>query len=74
MGALQGAKASKGIIFTASSFSHEAHQYATTVTPRVVLIDGEHLAELMIDNNVGVSAQEPYVVKRIDSDYFDEDA
>lgn len=74
VGALHGAKASKGIIFTASSFSHEANEYATTVTPRVVLIDGEHLAELMIDNNVGVSAQEPYVVKRIDSDYFDEDA
>jgi hypothetical protein len=48
-------------------------QYATNVTPRVVLIDGELIAELMIDNSLGVSAQEPYVVKRIDSDYFDED-
>ena len=74
VGALQGARASKGIIFTASAFSSEASDYAATVSPRVVLIDGEHLAELMIDNNVGVSDRETYVVKRIDGDYFGEDA
>ena len=39
----------------------------------MILIDGERLAELMIDHNVGVSDRETYAVKRIDGDYFGED-
>jgi restriction system protein len=74
VGALQGARASKGIIFTASDFSNEARTYADTVSRRVILIDGERLAALMIDYNVGVSERETYPVKRVDSDYFGEDA
>lgn len=70
VGALQGARASKGIIFTASAFSGEAQEYAASVSPRVVLVDGERLAALMIDHNVGVSDRETYAVKRVDSDYF----
>lgn len=73
VGALQGVRASKGVIFTASSFSAEANTYAAGVSPRVILIDGERLAELMIDHNVGVSDRETYAVKRIDGDYFGED-
>jgi restriction system protein len=72
VGALQGARASKGIIFTASNFSADASTYAAGVSPRVILIDGERLAELMIDHNVGVSDRETYAVKRIDNDYFGE--
>jgi len=72
VGALQGARASKGIIFTASSFSGDARTYAAGVSPRVILVDGERLAELMIDHNVGVSDRETYAVKRVDSDYFGE--
>lgn len=74
VGALQGARASKGIIFTASSFSGDAQQYAAGVSPRVILVDGERLAALMIDHNVGVSDRETYVVKRVDNDYFGDDA
>lgn len=70
VGALQGARASKGIIFTASSFSSEARDYAASVSPRVVLVDGERLASLMSDHNVGVSVRETYAVKRLDNDYF----
>ena len=73
VGALQGVRASKGIIFTASTFSSDAHDYAATVSPRVILIDGERLAELMIDHNVGVTAREAYEVKRVDRDYFGDD-
>ena len=73
VGALQGARASKGIIFTASTFSADAQSYAAGVSPRVILIDGERLAELMIDHNVGVSDRETYAVKRVDSDYFGDD-
>ena len=40
----------------------------------MVVIDGDRLAELMIDYNVGVSTRETYVVKRIDSDYFGDES
>lgn len=73
VGALQGARASKGILFSASSFSAEAHEYAGSVAPRVVLVDGERLAALMIDHNVGVIDGESYAVKRVDSTYFGDD-
>lgn len=43
------------------------------MSPRVVLIDGARLAELMIDHSVAVTARETYTVKRIDNDYFGED-
>jgi restriction system protein len=74
VGALQGARATKGIIFTASSFSADAEAYAASVSPRVILVDGERLAGLMIDHNVGVSDRETYAVKRVDNDYFGDDA
>lgn len=73
VGALTGVGASKGIIFSASGFTPEATSYGeTTRSPRVILVDGERLAELMIDHNVGVSDRDSYAVKRIDSDYFGE--
>jgi restriction system protein len=74
VGALQGARATKGIIFTASTFSSDALEYAAGVSPRVILVDGERLATLMIDHNVGVSDRETYVAKRVDSDYFGDEA
>jgi len=42
------------------------------VADKVVLIDGETLANLMIDHSVGVLLQRSYEVKRVDSDYFSE--
>lgn len=43
------------------------------IDAKVVLIDGETLAQLMIDHNVGVSTINAYEVKKIDSDYFSEE-
>lgn len=43
------------------------------IDPKVVLIDGRHLATLMIDFNVGVTPVSSYETKRIDSDYFSEE-
>ena len=37
-----------------------------------VNIDGQILSSLMMDFDVGVSIAASYVVKKIDSDYFDE--
>jgi restriction system protein len=72
VGALQGQRAKKGIFITTSSFSKQAIDYASMIESNVVLIDGETLAKLMIDNNVGVSPIAAYEVGRVDSDYFDE--
>ncbi len=69
-GALAGQRARKGIFITTSRFSSEAHEYVARIEPKIVLIDGEQLAELMIDHGLGVSVEAVYEVKRIDSDYF----
>lgn len=72
-GALQGQGAHKGIFITTSRFTHEAKDYAQRIGSKIVLIDGEQLAELMIDHDVGVATVSTYVLKRIDSDFFLED-
>ncbi len=72
-GALQGQRANKGIFLTTSRFTDEAHSYVSTIGSKIVLIDGEQLAQLMIDHNVGVSSSATYEIKRIDSDYFTEE-
>jgi restriction system protein len=70
-GALAGQKARKGVFLTTSSFSAQAVEFARSVEG-IVLIDGERLAELMIDYEIGVTARTIRVPK-IDSDYFDQD-
>lgn len=72
VGALQGQRAKKGVFITTSSYTADAVEYASRIDTKVVLIDGNKLAGLMIDFDVGVSASASYVVKRIDSDYFEE--
>ena len=73
VGALAGNKANKGVFITSSGFSKGAVDYASQVNHRVVLIDGPMLAELMMDHDLGVSTKEVYTVKRLDTDYFEED-
>jgi restriction system protein len=70
-GALQGHRAKKGIFITTSSFSRDAEEYAARIDSRIVLIDGGRLSDLMFDYNVGVTPRTTYVVKQVDSDYFD---
>ena len=72
VGALAGQHAHKGIFITTSEFSGGAVEYVRNLPQRVILIDGERLAELMIEHNIGVSRAYAYEVKRIDSDYFEE--
>ena len=73
VGALHGKKAKRGVFITTSKFTSEALNYVKKIDDNVVLIDGETLAQLMIDHNVGVSKVAEYYVKKIDSDYFTED-
>jgi restriction system protein len=69
-GALQGHRVKKGIFITTSDFSREAEDYVARIDSKIVLIDGEQLAQLMIDHNVGVTPVTSYETKKIDSDYF----
>jgi restriction system protein len=71
-GALQGQRATKGVLITTSDFSADARRYVENLSTRIVLIDGQRLAEMMIDHDVGVSVEATYAVKRLDSDYFEE--
>ena len=73
VGALAGQGAKKGIFITTSNFSREALDYAPRNETKIVLIDGEYLAQLMIDYNLGCTPQQVYEVKKIDGDYFGEE-
>src|SRR5450755_3539805 len=73
VGALHGKRAKKGIFITTSTFSRDATEYAESVETKVILIDGARLTELMFDYGVGVSTLNSYEVKRIDSDFFEDD-
>lgn len=72
VGALNEQKASKGVFVTTSSFTQGAKDSAKNATSKIVLIDGNALAQYMIEFNVGVSKRKTYEVKRIDTDYFEE--
>lgn len=72
VGALQGQRARKGVFITTSTYTSDAKTYAENIDTKVVLIDGKRLANLMMDFDVGVSVSASYVVKKIDSDYFEE--
>ena len=72
-GALQGQRAKKGVFITTSTFSKEARDYSSKIENKIVLVDGEQLAEFMIDHNIGVSPIAKFELKRIDIDYFTEE-
>lgn len=72
-GALQGRKARKGVFITTSSYTKEALQFVEIIESKTVLIDGDTLTKLMIENGVGVSPVASYELKKIDTDYFVED-
>lgn len=72
-GALAEHRARKGVFITTSTFTKEALASATKHDARIVLIDGDKLASLMIDHGLGVTLEASYEVKRVDSDYFAEE-
>lgn len=72
-GALQGQRAKKGVFITTSEFTKEAVEYASLIESKIILVNGEKLASLMAQHNVGVTVVGKYEVKKIDSDYFDEE-
>lgn len=73
VGSLVGRNANKGVFITTADFTKDALDYVKTITHKVILINGERLAQLMIENNIGVSRVISYDVKKIDYDYFVEE-
>lgn len=73
IGSLTRHRARKGVFITTSDFSTGAKEAIKNLDMKVVLIDGQQLAELMIEHNLGVTTKDVYEVKQFDSDYFSEE-
>lgn len=70
-GDLEAQRASKGVLITTSSFTADAHAYAKSISKRIVLVDGQQLAELMIDVELGVAIESTYRLVRVDPTFFE---
>ena len=71
-GAIDAAGTTKGVFVTTAGFTKAAKAYVEKSPKRIVLIDGEELARLMVEYNIGVRLKmPPYEIKRIDEDYFE---
>jgi len=64
-------KATKGVLITTGSFTKDAVDTARQIGT-IVLVDGEQLAQLMIEYDLGVAAEATYALKKVDQDFFDE--
>ena len=74
IGALTEQGASKGVFITTATFSTGAIETSKKAAGvKIVLIDGDMLTKLMIENNIGVSLKQTYEIKRIDTDFFNEE-
>lgn len=72
VGALAGKQANKGVFITTSGFNSKAIEFAESVPQKVILINGDRLADLMIEHNIGVSVSRSFLIKKIDTDYFEQ--
>jgi len=70
-GSLDLHKATKGVLITTSSFTAEAKDYVRSIGKRIILLDGVQLAELLIDNEVGVVTEASYRLVRVDQGFFE---
>ena len=74
VGSMDFVRARKGVVITTSAFTKDAVGYVDRIEgKKVVLLDGETLAGLMIDYAVGVSVAKRYELKEVSNDFFDED-
>lgn len=73
VGSLIGLGATKGVFVTTSTFSQPARDYVRHLAQRIILIDGQELADLMIEHGVGVRSYRTVEFKRLDEDFFGED-
>lgn len=67
VGAIAG-KGGKGLFVTTSKFTKQAIDYAKN--QHIILMDGNKLANFMIEHNFGVSVKKTFEIKAIDTDVF----
>jgi len=72
VGALHGQQADRGVFMTTSAFTREALEYATHVGVRVIPIDGQQMADLMLRHRVGVQPRLTAVLLGMDEDFFEQ--
>ncbi len=70
-GSLDMHKATKGLFVTTSTFTKSAKETAERLGKRIVLIDGQSFARLMIRFNVGCRVEEVFEIKKIDEEFFE---
>ena len=71
VGAIDAEGVSKGVFVTTAKFNSAAETVARNSSKRIILIDGEELTRLMVENGVGVREKTTIEIKRLDEDYFD---
>jgi restriction system protein len=69
-GALLSKRSNKGVFITTSSFSPQAYEFVESIDRKIILIDGDRLARLMLRYNLGFAVKEVIELKEIDTDYF----
>jgi restriction system protein len=70
-GSLDRHKGTKGLFVTTSSFSLSAKETAEFLSKRIVLIDGDQLAALMVRQNIGCRIEDTLHIKKIDEEFFE---
>jgi restriction system protein len=73
LGSLVGRGATKGVFVTTSKFSGEAIEFAHHLSQRVILIDGNKMADLMIEYGIGCTIKTTMELKQVDENFFDEE-
>ena len=59
------------VFITTSKFTSDAFLFANSIRdPRLVLVDGDKLANLMIQHGVGIQTKEVIKISKIDLDFF----
>jgi restriction system protein len=66
-------KAKKGVFITTTNFSKDALDYVKELDFKIILISGSQLAGLMLKHNLGVTTSKTILIKKMDSDYFEEE-
>lgn len=62
----------KGVFITTSDFTDAARETAQALSTRIVLVNGNDLAKLMLKHNIGSRDEQILYLKKIDEDFFRE--
>ncbi len=76
VGSLNAVNSNKGVFITTSNYSKDTKEFikkVNTSDKTVILINGQQLTTLMIEYDIGVNTVKTYKIKKLDTDYFDED-